>query len=130
MLELQYGPFLESRTIAVLLTLAQDDIAHKTSRYTADTGLPNGEYDYITEEQIEFSAYSPEELPQRQKLTWHILNNVVDGLIDLLILSKKPRQVSFRIKDGPDSVFLGYGHVYKDIWREHNGDLDHHTGKT
>ena len=79
--------------------------------YGPHARLPYGEYDYVTTDDMELSAYSPPELPQERQLTWQIVHIVVDGLVDLLILKRKHREVAFKIKDGPGRVLVGYGHL-------------------
>ena len=85
--------------------------------YGAYAWLPYGEYDYVTIDEVEFSAYSPQELPRERRLTWQIVHIVVDGLVDLLILQQRHREVSFKIKDGPDRVLVGYGHLVQNRGR-------------
>lgn len=80
--------------------------------------VPDGEYDYTSEEMVEFSVYSASGVGEHERLTWHILRNVVDGLVDLLILQKRHRQVIFRVMDGPDRAFVGYGHLAQNLRHE------------
>lgn len=113
-LELRFGPYLQARLLGTLLSLVQGEILEICFKYGAYTLLPASEYEYTTKERVEFSVYSPLELPEERRLTWHIVKTVADGLIDLLILRKTNREVSFKIMDGPNRQFVGYGHIFQD----------------
>ena len=110
-LELRFGPPLQPGLVSILLSNVLDDLANLMRTYGAYAWLPYGEYDYVTDDEVEFSAYSPPELPLERQLTWQIVHIVVDGLIDLLILGKRHQEVSFKIKDGPERFLVGYGHL-------------------
>ena len=108
---MRYGAIIQASLVTNLLSVVLNDLSDQIHTYGAYAWLPYGEYDYVTDDELEFSAYSPPELPQERQLTWQIVHIVVDGLVDLLILQRKQREVSFRIKDGPERVLVGYGHL-------------------
>lgn len=110
-LELAFGHPIQSNLITYLLSIVLGDLNDQMHTHGAAAWLPYGEYDYMTDDGVEFSAYSPSELPQARQLTWQIVHTVVDGLIDLLVLQRRYREVSFKIKDGADRVLVGYGHL-------------------
>ncbi|KAL8793307.1 MAG: hypothetical protein Q9195_004084 [Heterodermia aff. obscurata] len=110
-LELRYGGPIQTQLITTVLSVVLNDITDQMHTYGAYAWLPYGQYDYVTDDQVEFSAYSPPELPPERQLTWQIVHIVVDGLVDLLVLQQRHRAVSFKIKDGPDHVLVGYGHI-------------------
>lgn len=111
-LDLRYGAHIEPRYIAILLLSGvQEELIYQMALHGPEAVLPDGEFDYMSAEKVELSVYSPSQLPEKEQLTWHILNNVVDGLIDILILQKRHRQVTFTVGDGPLGWFVGYGHV-------------------
>lgn len=113
-LALRYGPFLQARLLGILLSVVQGEVIEGYLKFGPDAALPSGEYEYVTEDRVEFSVYSPLELPWERQLTWHIVKAVVDGLVNLLVLQKRHREVSFRITDGPYHEFVGYGHIFQD----------------
>ncbi|KAL8681986.1 MAG: hypothetical protein Q9186_001928 [Xanthomendoza sp. 1 TL-2023] len=110
-LDLRYGRYIDRHEIADLLSLVQNDIAATIPIFGAEAALRNGEYDYKTEDEMALSVYSPPEVPPEERLTWHLLVNVVDGLVDLLVLQGRYRQVNFRVLDGPSRRFVGFGHI-------------------
>lgn len=111
---MHFGRELQSRLIGVLLSVVQQELSDLASRYGPNAPLIEGEYDYVTEQDVEFSAYSPPEVPRERRLTWHIVKVVINGLVDLLILQKRHREVSFTIREGTDHAFVGYGHLVQD----------------
>ena len=110
-LDLRYGPRIGFRSLAVLFSVVTEELAYQVNRHGPEAKVREGEYDYVSEEKVELSVYSPSQLPEVEQLTWHILKNVVDGLMDILILQKRHRQVTFTVTDGPGRRFVGYGHV-------------------
>lgn len=113
-LELRFGPYLQPRLLGTLLSLVQGEILESCFKFGTDTLLPSSEYEYTTKDRVEFSVYSPLELPEELRLTWHVVKTVADGLVDLLILQKNNREVSFRILVGRNRQFVGYGHIFQD----------------
>ena len=116
-LELCYGPPIQSAMVATLLSTVLDDLTKRMQTYGAYAWLPHGEYDYVIDDEVEFSAYSPPELPPERQLTWQIVHIVAGGLVDLLVWGKRHREVSFKIKDGPERLLVGYGHLVQNKGR-------------
>ncbi|KAL8805528.1 MAG: hypothetical protein Q9182_001897 [Xanthomendoza sp. 2 TL-2023] len=115
-LDLRYGQYIDPQHINAVLALVHDDIARLMPKSGgAKAAVSDGEYDCETEDKIAFSVYSPSEVPPGERLTWLILENVVDGLVDLLLLGKIHRQVNFRILYGRQRRFVGYGHLVQGI---------------
>ena len=113
-LELRFGPYLDARLLGTLLSVVQGEVLELYFKHGPDTTLSTNGYEYVTGDRVEFSVYSPLELPWEWRLTWRVVKTVVDGLVDLLIIQKKHREVSFRITDGPNRQFVGYGHIFQD----------------
>ena len=95
-----------------------EDLKDLIHTYGAYAWLPDGEYDYVTEDELEFSAYSPPELPRERQLTLQTVHTVVDGLVDLLVLQRRHREASFKIKAGLQHVLMGYGHLVQKRGRD------------
>ncbi|KAL8821480.1 MAG: hypothetical protein Q9223_000488 [Gallowayella weberi] len=108
-LDIRYGRPTDPDYIDTILDLVQHDIVRRRlGRFPA--AVPNGEYDFKTDN-LGLSVYSPSEVPPGERLTWLILDNVVIGLVDLLLVGHKYRQVNFRVGHGPNRQFVGYGHL-------------------
>ena len=110
-LDLHYGPLITPRYISTILALVHEELLEHVLDWEQDEELPDGQYDYTSEDMVEFSLYSASEAREYEYLTWHVLKNVVDGLVDLLVLQKRHRQVVFCVMEGPYHTFVGYGHL-------------------
>ena len=117
-LNLQYGPHIAPVHISTLLSFVHEELSEQVLDWGQEGVLPEGEYDYTSEQMIEFSVYSATEVREYEPLTWRIVRNVVDGLMDLLIIQMRHRQVVFRVVDGPDRIFVGYGHLAQNMRHE------------
>ncbi|KAI4245565.1 MAG: hypothetical protein L6R40_002366 [Gallowayella cf. fulva] len=113
-LDLRYGAFIEPSDMIVLLTVAREDIIYLIGDNRDDERVPDAEYDYITEEKVALSIYSPPMVPPERRLTFPMLKIILDGLFELLVIRQRYQQVTFRITDGPGEEFVGYGHIIQE----------------
>ena len=75
---MRYGRPLSARLLGALLSVVSDESSSQMLQHGRDAVVLGGEFDYVSDDMLEFSAYSPSELPNNEKLTWHLLKNVVD----------------------------------------------------
>ena len=104
------GRTLDTLRLFKFLNDVNDDIKVETISHGRTSPLPSSGFDRDSDG-LEFSVYSPPEIPKERQITWQILKDVSDGLNFVELRRAKGRELFFRVVYGRNDAFAGYGHL-------------------
>lgn len=109
-LQLRLGRPVHPDVLLQLLLLVEDEVRDEILLYGGDTPLPKEGYDCDYDE-LDFSAYSPLEPGHPNTMTWGLLSTIIKGLSIYLHDQLRNREAFFKVLNGPENVFVGFGHL-------------------
>ena len=108
-LVVSYGrPFI-SENAASFLDGVEIEVLQANTRFGPHASIPIDGFDH-SKDGFEFSTYSPPESPRKNRMTWAILRDVLEGVVAITVKEGRQREVIFKVEHGPSGSFIGYGH--------------------
>ena len=92
------------------LVLLQAKARSDINEFGTARPLINNQFDF-SENHLAFSAYSPEGMARSSRMTYGILSDVIAGVIELVNTDFPARELYFKVENGPQDTFVGYGHL-------------------
>lgn len=109
-LQLRLGLPVRPGLLRRFLAFVEDQVEEEIIVLGVDAPLPEDGYDCEYYD-LEFSAYSPPEPGHTGRMTWGLLLTIIEGLSVYLHDQSRNREAFFKVMDGPEDFFVGYGHL-------------------